>query len=97
MSNLKQNINFNGFIFFQETHCSLNDKKQCKDEFYCPLFFSNGKTNSCGIATGFCGKNSFDFIDQKSDENGHILTTEAEIIEDAFIVINIYNSYIQSE
>ena len=28
---LKQNINFNGFIFFQETHSSLNDKKQWKD------------------------------------------------------------------
>ena len=28
---LKQNINFNGFIFFQETDSSLNDKKQWKD------------------------------------------------------------------
>ena len=53
---LKQNINFNGFILFQETHSSLNDEKQWKDEFNGPLFFSHGKTNSCGVATGFCGK-----------------------------------------
>ena len=32
-----------------------------------------GKTNSCGAASGFCGKNYFDLIDQKSDENGRIL------------------------
>ena len=36
---LKQNINFNGFISFQETHSSLNDKKQWKDEFNNPLLF----------------------------------------------------------
>ena len=36
---LKSNINFNGFILFQETHSSLNDEKQWKDEFNGPLFF----------------------------------------------------------
>ena len=52
---LKQNINFNGFILFQKTLSSLNDEKQWKDQFNCPLFFSHGKSNSCGVATGFCG------------------------------------------
>ena len=94
---LKSNINFNGFILFQETHSSLNDEKQWKDEFNGPLFFSHGKTNSCGVATGFCGKNSFDLIDQKSDENGRILIIEAKINEDNFIVMNIYNSNTESE
>ena len=28
---LKQNINFNDFMLFQETHSSLNDVKQWKD------------------------------------------------------------------
>ena len=79
----EQNINFNGFILFQETHSSLNDEKQCKDEFNGPLF-SNDKTNSCGVATGFYEKNSFDLIDQKSDENRWILIIEAKINEDNF-------------
>ena len=35
---LKQNISFNGFILFQETHFSFNNEKQWKDEFTCPLF-----------------------------------------------------------
>ena len=61
---LKQNMNSNGFILFQETHSSLNEEKQWKDEFNGRLFFSHGKTNSYGVATEFCGKNSFDLIDE---------------------------------
>ena len=78
-------------------YSSLNDKKQQKDEFNGPLVFSHGKTNSCGVATGFCGKNSFDLIDQNSDENGRILIIEAKINEDNFIIINIYNSNTEFE
>ena len=94
---LKSNINFNGFILFQETHSLLNDKRQWKDEFNGPLFFSHCKTNSCGVATGFCGKNYFDLINQISDENGPILIIEAKINEDNFIEMNIYNSNTESE
>ena len=61
------------------------------------FFFSNGKANSCDIGTRFCRKNSFDLIDQKSDENGRILITEPKISEDNFIVINIYNSNTELE
>ena len=49
------------------------------------------------MQTGFCGKNSFDLIDQRSDENGRILIIEAKINGDNFIVINIYNSNTESE
>ena len=59
------------------------------EEFNGPLFFSHSKTNSCGIATGFCGKNYFNLIDQKNDEDGRNLIIEAKINEDNFIVINI--------
>ena len=82
---------------FRETHSPVNDKKQWKEEFNGPLFFSHGKTNSCGVATGFCGKNSFDLIDQKSDENGSILIIYAKINDNNFIVINIHNSNTESE
>ena len=89
---LQQNINFNDFILFQKSHYSLNDEKQWKYEFNGPLLFSHGKANSCRVSTGFCGKNFFDLIDRKSDENERILIIEAKISEDNFIVINIYNS-----
>ena len=63
---VKQNINLNCFILFQETHPSLNDEKQWRDVFNDPIFFSQGKTNSCGVPTGFCGKNYFDLINIKN-------------------------------
>ena len=51
------------------------------------LFFSHtAKKSSCGVGTGFCGKNLFDLIDQKSNENERILIIEAKINEDNFIV-----------
>ena len=50
------------------------------------------KTNSCSVATKFGGKNSFDLIDQKSDENEQIIITEAKMNDNYFIVISIYNS-----
>ena len=76
---LKQNINLNGFILFQESHPSLNDGKQWKDVLDDPSFFSHSKTNSCGVPTGFCGKHSFDLINQKNDENVQILIIKAKI------------------
>ena len=51
-----------------------------------PPFFSHSTTNSCGVATGFSGKYSFDLIDQMCDENGCILRIEAKINEDNFII-----------
>ena len=77
----------------QETHSSLNDKKQWKDELNSPLFFLYNKINFCGVATGILQSNFFfDLIDQKSGENWQILITEAKINEDNFILINIYSS-----
>ena len=76
---------------FQETHSSLNDEKQWKDEFNCGKISFDLIQILAVLQTGFCGKNSFDLIDQRSDENGRILIIEAKI-NNNFIVINIYNS-----
>ena len=53
---LKSNINFNGFILFQETHSSLNDERQWKDEFNGPLFFSHCKQILAVLQPGFVEK-----------------------------------------
>ena len=55
------------------------------------------KTNSCGVAIGFCWKKSFNLIDQRSDEDGRILLIEAKTNDNNFIVINIYNPKTESE
>ena len=66
-------------------------------ETYRPQPALHKKTNSCSVATKFGGKNSFDLIDQKSDENERIIITEAKMNDNYFIVISIYNSNKDSE
>ena len=53
---LKQNINFNGFILFQERHSLLNDGKQWKDYFNVRVFFSHGKKNLAVLQPNFVEK-----------------------------------------
>ena len=64
---LKKYVAPNGFIFLQETHSSINDEKKWQDEFEGKLFFSHGKTNSCGVAIGFYGNKKLEIVSQKQD------------------------------
>ena len=50
---LKNSLGSNGFWLLQETHSSLADEKKWADELKGPIFFSHGKTNSCGVASGY--------------------------------------------
>ena len=63
---LKSSIGSNGFLFLQETHSSLADRKKWADELKRPIFFSHSKTNSCGIAIGYVGNNKFDVLGKKN-------------------------------
>ena len=81
----------NGFIFLQETHSSVKDEKVWSDEFEGQLFFSHGKTNSCGAAIGFVGTKALNILNIKRDNLGSILVIEVKIDDSAFLLINIYN------
>ena len=94
---LKNNINDNGFIFLQETHSLSNDELKWKDEFGGPLFFSHGKSNSCGVAIGYCGTEDFKVVNTACDKNGRILILDAELNGTNFFLINFYNSNIEPE
>ena len=94
---LKNNINGNGFIFLQETHSLSNDELKWKDEFGGPLFFSHGKSNSCGVAIGYCGTEDFKVVNTACDKNGRMLILDAELSGTNFLQINFYNSNTESE
>ena len=66
---LRNNINSNGFIFLQETHSSSNDEQKWKDDFGDTLFFSHGKSNSCGVAIGYHGTEAFKVVNIACDKN----------------------------
>ena len=76
---LKSYVTGNGFIFVQETHSCINDEIKWRDEFNGELFFSHGKTNSCGVAIGFYGSKTIEQINKISDKSERMLLVEARI------------------
>ena len=94
---LSNHINDNGFVFLQETHSLLKDKQKWKDDFKGPLFFSHGKSNSCGVSLGYWGTETFKVVNTACDKNGRILILDAELNDTNFLLINFYNSNSESE
>ena len=94
---LKNYVTSNGFIFLQETHSSVKDEKIWNDEFGGQLFFSHGKTNSCGVAIGFVGTKALNILNIKRDDLGRILVIEVKTDDSVFVLINIYNANTESE
>ena len=90
----KNCISSHGFVFLQETHYSLNVEKKWADEFKGQLFFSHGKTNSCGVAIGYVGNKTCSLISQIKD---NLLVLEVKIDSEILILINIYNANTETE
>ena len=94
---LKNYVTSDGFIFLQETHSSVKDEKIWNDEFGGQLFFSHGKTNSCGVAIGFVGTKALNILNIRRDNLGRILVIEVKIDDSVFVLINICNDNTESE
>ena len=94
---LKSYLTGNGFIFLQETHSCINNEIMWSDKCNGELFFSYGKTNSCGVAIGFYGPKTIEQINKTSDKSGRILLVEATVDDTVFVLINIYNTNTESE
>ena len=94
---MKNTIFLNGFIFLQETHSSIDYEKRWCNELNGNLYFSHGKTNSCGVALGCVGSKSFFLANQTADKNGRVLLIEAIVDDAKFALINIYNSNTESQ
>ena len=56
------------------------------------MFFSHGKSTSCGVAIGFVGTKALNFLNIKRDILGGILVIEVKIDDSVFLLINIYNA-----
>ena len=53
-------------------------------------FFSNGKTNSCGVAIEYAGSNKVNVLDKKIDKNGRILKLDVKVDESNFVLVKRY-------
>ena len=94
---LKSYVTGNGFTFLQETHSCINNKIKWRDKFNREIFFSHGKTNSCGVAVGFCRSKKIKQINKTSDKSGTVLLVEATTDDMIFVLINICNTNTESE
>ena len=94
---LKNCVHSNGFVFLQETHSSITNEKKWNDEFHGQLFFSHGKTNSCGVAIGYLGSKPFNMLNQINDVNGRILILDVKVVDEIFVLANIYNANNEAE
>ena len=66
---LSNNINNNSFVLLEETHSTLKDEQKWEDDFKGPLFFSHGKSNSCGVSIGYWGTETLKVVNTACDEN----------------------------
>ena len=94
---MKNYVASNGFIFLQETHSFVKDEKVWSDEFEGQLFFSHGKTNSCGVAIGFVGAKTVNILNIKRDNLECIFVIRIKIDDSVFVLINIYNTNTKPE
>ena len=86
---LKNYVTSNGFIFLQQSHFSVKGEKVWSDEFEGKLFFSHGKTNSCGVAISFVSKKTLNILNKKPDNLGRILVIKVKIDDSIIVLTNI--------
>ena len=87
----------NGILFLQEIHSSHDTVINWRDDFKGELFFSHGTTNLCGVVIGYLGSNKIKVNRIKNDNQGRILIVDADIDEETFVLINLYNANTQTE
>ena len=84
-------------MFLQETHSTVNDEIKWKADFKDEVFYSHGKSNSCGALVCFIGSNRLFIRNKLSDNDGRILILDVDIDDENFVWINLYNPNTEAE
>ena len=93
----RDKVSNNGIIFLQETHSTENAHNKWWDDFQGQIFFSHGTANSCGVMIGFLRNKKIKYNKIRTDNNGRIIVLEAEIDDEIFLLINLYNPNTEAE
>ena len=83
---------YKGLVFLQETHCTKNNELTWKQEWGGNILFSNGTTNSKGVAILIPKSldSEIQILTTYSDNSGRIILIDCIIKDNNFILINIY-------
>ena len=84
-------------FFLQETHSSVEDKKQRSDNFLGKIFYSHGTTNYCGVAIAFLGSKSLAVVETQNDDQGRILILDIKICDKELLLVNLYRANTEKE
>ena len=93
----KSKIKSNGFLFLQETHSTVRDEIEWKNDFKGEMFFSHGKSNSCGVLICYLGNKDIKIKNKLCDKEGRILILSISIDNQDLVLVNFYNSNLESE
>ena len=74
-------------MFLQQAHSTVNDEIKWKDDFKGEVFYSNSKSNSCGVLIWFIGSERLFIRNKLYDNDGRILILDVDIDDENFILI----------
>ena len=96
---LKDLIKNKGFIFLQETHSSKDFEDKWRADFgrENELYFSNGTSNSRGVAIGIVGDLNYSIKKVFSDNSGRLLIISFSLNNQEYLLINLYNENIEKD
>ena len=88
----KEKIRSTGVLFLQETYSSSKVEQKWEEDFKGYVFFSNGKTNSCGVLSAYFQKETFNVKKQENDKEGCILILDVSVNDSEYMLFNLYNA-----
>ena len=94
---LKNKIGPQGILFLQETRSSVETEKKWIDDFKDKIYFSHGKTNSCGVLIAIYSNLNICVKNKVHDKNGRVLILDATINGSDYLLINFYNANTERE
>ena len=93
---LKNKIGPKVILFLKETYFSVETEKWI-DDFKDKIYYSHGKTNSCGVLIGIYGNLNICVKNNVHDNGGRVLILEATINGSDYLLINFYNANTERE
>ena len=93
---LKNKIGPKVILFLKETYSSVETEKWI-DDFKDKIYYSHGKTNSCGVLIAIYGNLNICVKNKVHDNDGRVLILDATINGSDYLLINFYNANTERE
>ena len=81
----------------QETHSSVEGKKQWSDNFKDAVIYTRDTENSCGVVIAFLGSKSLEVVETKNDNEDRILILDIKFCDKELLLVNLYNVNTEKE